>query len=621
MEIGKIGQVTLPAVANGTPENVEKGNPNGQAAAADGIEKDFQVEVQGIPQKKIAELAQLLQQREKNLQALPENVRRAVQELLQQLSAAQEDLPDGLAALLKNQKNLAEQLNQISNSLENMLQMKAGKNKELQEFIGKFSQAFTAGKKEMPAQIGREVLQMAQQLADQPVATQERLQTLLRQMGEKYLPKQAADISGKYPKELGQLTQSLEGEIPQEFKQAMEKFQFADLKRMWVSLKGADLGRFQELNPQQLRQSAQVLEEAAQWIKDMADSGGPRQQKSMQETQGTAQSQPQRQTDIEKLLQNLPEPVKQALQHLGQRNRQEKLNALAENLKQLANLQGKEDSDTSAPLQTPAKNEVAGKAMGSNSLQDMLGQLAVAAKGKSPFQATEFANEIVKLLKHFSDNQETAFKLKDIVDQLLGKMPQAGSKEGQELQGQLSRLLKMFEPMPPALLETANKYNMPELPKLAALLKALDAQQWKELDQQALAKASASIKELAQQVYKPGEWQADKQIHQQTLSFSLPLYFGDGTIYPAYIHIYQEKDGRAGVQGQFFETWLRISLDTENLGTVNSVFRLYDENKLDVRIGMPEGDGAAEFTDNLSMIREKLGNGKLQLTDFLLNRM
>lgn len=632
MDIGKVSQTGIPVVTGGTSAEVTETTTQGQqqspAVTTVDVGQDFQVEMQGIPQKKLEELAGQLQQRAKTLDSLPENVRKAVQELLQQFSVSQTDLSGGLVALLKSQKNLSEQLNQLANSLDNLLLLQSGDKERVQTFVDKLLQSLPAQQKNLPAQAGKELLQLAQQLADHPVPTPQRLDNLLQQMEAKYIPPKAMELAVMNSQKLEEFIKAFNKEFPQTLEHAAQSLQLTDLKKAWVLLKGAEMAAFRDMSPAEAKAAAQTLQAAGQWLKEIADTGGASWKGLAEGLQGgigkgQGQLQLEAQKGLEAQLQRLPDSIKTALEGLqGQENRPEKLMNLAKQLETLATLQEQTEQPPAAGPSL-AKGMMESPALPTNrQLQGMLEQLAIAYEGKGNFVATEFTSEMEKVLKQFGDQQAAATKLKDITNQLVSTLlPQETAEDSKNVQGQLNRLLKNFEPLPPALLETANKYNLPELPKLVAVLKALDAQQWQELDQQSLAKSSSAVKELAQQVYKPAEWQTDKQVNHQSLSFTLPIYFSDGTMYPAYIHLYQEKEERAGGREAHFETWLRISLETENLGTVNSVFRLYDDNKLDIRVGMPEGEGADDFTRQLSMVKGKLDGGNLQLTDFLINRM
>ncbi|TWH45393.1 hypothetical protein [Sporomusa sp. KB1] len=128
------------------------------------------------------------------------------------------------------------------------------------------------------------------------------------------------------------------------------------------------------------------------------------------------------------------------------------------------------------------------------------------------------------------------------------------------------------------------------------------------------------VRELAETMSKPSGVTAERQDAQRVLTIAVPLYFGDGqTVYPAYIHVYyQEEEDKKNPGRKVTETWLRICLETENIGMVDAAFRLYDGNNLDVKVRFTDAEAASGFADSMEEVREQLGQLPLTLGEFLV---
>lgn len=179
---------------------------------------------------------------------------------------------------------------------------------------------------------------------------------------------------------------------------------------------------------------------------------------------------------------------------------------------------------------------------------------------------------------------------------------------------QMAKLTKSIESlMPQVLKQAAAEQGLAELPNLWTLLKMVELDQWKAIDRNERAKAGATLKRLAQLFAKEAVPQGENLSTHTVLSYSLPLYFGDNpTPYPAYIHIYHQREQEDREQGEY-ETWLRIALDTENIGVVDTSFRLYDGEKVDVRVGLGDYQAVQSLTQSVPDIRTALAQSPLTL--------
>ena len=213
-------------------------------------------------------------------------------------------------------------------------------------------------------------------------------------------------------------------------------------------------------------------------------------------------------------------------------------------------------------------------------------------------------------------------QLKNMVQQLKNQMLIGDPKLLEKQQHVVDQIMKLFElNIPQVLQEGVVKNSVPELPKIWVMLKTLGAEQWQNIESHDLQKSAAVVKELAQSIYKLTGMVGEKLAEHSTLSFSIPLQVAEGIYYPAHIHIYHEqKDNSTQPTEREFETWLRVCVDTENIGLVDSVFRLFGDNKLDVRVNLPNMSAANKFAQNLPEVRKILENSKLKLTEVTVNK-
>lgn len=128
------------------------------------------------------------------------------------------------------------------------------------------------------------------------------------------------------------------------------------------------------------------------------------------------------------------------------------------------------------------------------------------------------------------------------------------------------------------------------------------------------------VRELADTMPKPGGMVAERQDSQSILSFSLPLSFGDGqTVYPAHIHVYHQQEEDKKNPGQHVtETWLRVCLETENIGIVETAFHLYDGETLDVKVRFADQEVADGFAESVEEVKAQLEQLPFTLGEFLV---
>lgn len=158
----------------------------------------------------------------------------------------------------------------------------------------------------------------------------------------------------------------------------------------------------------------------------------------------------------------------------------------------------------------------------------------------------------------------------------------------------------------------AEGFQLPDIWSILTLAHAISAE-----DKQGLEKSSSTLKELAASLQKGIQASPANGNEHVSTAVSIPLYFAEGAPpYPLYMHVYHQRKGSDGSSDENanYETWLRLCLVTQNMGTVECVFRLYEQNLLDLRVIIEDQDGAMSFKQDLSELREKFDQWPLKLT-------
>ena len=168
---------------------------------------------------------------------------------------------------------------------------------------------------------------------------------------------------------------------------------------------------------------------------------------------------------------------------------------------------------------------------------------------------------------------------------------------------------------PKWLTELSDRLNKPELLEFWVAAKASDLAPWIELSSTERQLSMDSLKELAVSFEQP---EAFRQRHDDANSHSLTLQTalyapGQEKPYPALIQIYEEKKERGASQPPEQEIWIRLSLETHNIGMVELSFRLQDKKYLSVYSRFADLAVAADFQEFLPEIQNELADSSFEV--------
>lgn len=170
---------------------------------------------------------------------------------------------------------------------------------------------------------------------------------------------------------------------------------------------------------------------------------------------------------------------------------------------------------------------------------------------------------------------------------------------------QLQQLIQLAQQnIPGTIRQAALEQQMPDLPRLWAFMQMADIIKTRKMTADQYKRAGRDVAALALSMRSALEGEnAAPQPGQRSMNFVMPLFIGTSE-YPAYIHVYDEAHQEEETDRVKKETWLRICILTDYIGTVELINRIYEENHVDMRLYFSDADAAWEFRNSLDSIRE-----------------
>ena len=168
---------------------------------------------------------------------------------------------------------------------------------------------------------------------------------------------------------------------------------------------------------------------------------------------------------------------------------------------------------------------------------------------------------------------------------------------------------------PKWLRNLAEQTKKPELTELWVSAKVADLSTWLPLTPAERHQAASNLKDLAATFEQPEAFRApsdDGTARGMTLQMALYAP-GQERPYPALVQIFEEKKERGPGQPPEQEIWVRVCLETDNIGPVDLSFRLQDKKYLSVFTRFAKPGTAALFRECLSDIRSEFAGSNLEL--------
>ena len=180
--------------------------------------------------------------------------------------------------------------------------------------------------------------------------------------------------------------------------------------------------------------------------------------------------------------------------------------------------------------------------------------------------------------------------------------------------------------MPPALhtltqsapqwLKTlAEREEKPVLLQFWLAAKAADLSPWISMEPAERQQLTTVLKELRSTFEQPEAFRTPREdTSSRSFMMQVPLYApGQERPYPALIQVFEEKKERGGGQLPEQEVWVRVSLETDHIGTVDLSFRLQEKKYLSIFSRFADPQAASDFRSSLSELRKEMAGTSLEL--------
>ena len=269
-------------------------------------------------------------------------------------------------------------------------------------------------------------------------------------------------------------------------------------------------------------------------------------------------------------------------------------------------------NNQAAPYQTDGQGQQTAAAEGrpqQAAMQQAKNQLLSQNMENTPQMMNALRDLGQLLMKEGNLTQKDALLMQSFVN---GKEALLSAKESQQLQ-QLIRLCQAN--IPATVQQAALQQNIPDLPRLWAFMQLCDMSMTRNMTARQLKKAGKDVAMFVLSMRHSMEGDNSIVPGQRSLNFMLPMYMGEETTYPSYIHVYDEKrpDPETGEMKK--ETWLRLCVLTDNIGAVELTCRVYQENQLDMRLFFSNTESANEFRSQTEALRSSLRDSTLRLKE------
>lgn len=222
--------------------------------------------------------------------------------------------------------------------------------------------------------------------------------------------------------------------------------------------------------------------------------------------------------------------------------------------------------------------------------------VAQTALMRQPLQNTPQTTDALKnlaqfLMRHTEITPKETVMLQNFVNNSQEMMPEA---EARHLQN-LLRLCQQNVPL--TVRQAAVQQNLPDLPRLWAFMQMCDmANLTAKMSGRAFKRAGKDVADFATAMRQAMSSDNSVVQNQRTFQMMMPLYIGENErSYPTYVSVYDETNRDAEDGSNKKETWLRICVLTDNIGAAELIFRIYEDNQLDMRFYFSRRDIAQEF--------------------------
>ncbi|KYZ77317.1 hypothetical protein AXX12_04080 [Anaerosporomusa subterranea] len=250
-------------------------------------------------------------------------------------------------------------------------------------------------------------------------------------------------------------------------------------------------------------------------------------------------------------------------------------------------------------------------------------QLAASVLESSQDKPAELFNEIKRFTQQMTSilakldldsNELDPAVLQQARDQIRSAIPDILRQATAKFAAQQSSSAGVSTPS--AIHQAADKLNLPELLQLWLLT---DMELGALLDNtppSILEQSAATVRTLAESVNRAFQTISDDQGQAVLFTLQMPFNGEPAQPQPVHIHVFHEK-GQTKKDGSESkpDTWVRLTLEPENTGQVDTIFHLHGEAILDIKVAFANKQASLLFSETLPLIREACSEFPFMLGD------
>lgn len=173
----------------------------------------------------------------------------------------------------------------------------------------------------------------------------------------------------------------------------------------------------------------------------------------------------------------------------------------------------------------------------------------------------------------------------------------------------------LIQTAPQWLKTLADREEKPVMLQFWLAAKATDLGPWISMESAERQQLTTMLKELRTTFEQPEAFHTPREdASSRSFMMQVPLYApGQERPYPALIQVFEEKKERGGGQLPEQEVWVRVSLETDHIGTVDLSFRLQEKKYLSIFSRFADPQAASEFRASLPELRKEMAGTSLEL--------
>ena len=632
MDAGAIGiRPVTPQRPTGDVEGVQRRD---DGSSSGGFRPQTNVALKTAIEDLSGTLSKISMQEKFGINKMPKDIGDIVKNILQQSFSMNETLTQGIGSTIESQRFSMEQLSVFARMLSQIGALAdKGFSMELSDQTKTLLNQF---KNLLVSQEGGSSLE--------PVLMSKAAFELIDAKNAEQLPQALYEILAMLSMPTAQVNQPQESEGMQFLKQLVQYFmpRPSESEGEGQQQGQTQQGQKQNQSPTQ-RFLNSMFKQFGQQLTQQPQQNSQTQQNQPQQNSQTQQNQPQQNSQAQ---QNQPQQNSQTQQNQPQQNSQTQQNQPQQNsqtqqqpsqiMQQMTQNQNQTQQQNSQTQNQPQQNS---QQTSQNSQAQQSGQTQQNQPTSEEFLARqqEMKNQMqlaknTLLRQPMQNTPQTMDTMKNLA-QMLMKNPAMNPRETAMLQNfvnnsqtmmsegearHLQNLLRLCQQnVPITVQQAAIQQNLPDLPRLWAFMQLCDmAGLTAKMNARAFKRAGKDVAEFANAMRQAmgGDNSGTTQQTQRSFQMMLPLYLGDNeTSYPTYLSVYDEneKDKETGADKK--ETWVRICVLTDNIGAVELTFRIYEENRLDMRFYFSQKSVAREFRNYIPDIETSLKDSSLNI--------